>query len=908
MFESVTYMTLKYNAPFEPPEPIHFMQFRAVFSRTLSTVVALTLMVFGGTLAVLQAVAPDVYTFVLKIGSFGPGASEFAFPLGVATDLQNRIYIADTETDDLSVANDRIQIFNEDGSYLATIGGPGTGNGQFVYPFGVVVDQNGWVLVADSGNNRIQLFDPTRQFVTSFGTYGNYDTSPTGPPEYRDANGNYIGPTPTLTGLNFPTRVALRPGTRLNDQTDTEGRVAVLDNSNHRVVMLDARLNPLFSFGSFGTDGNALGNFEYPIGVAMDADRVYVADPANHRIQIFTLTGAPIAAFGSKGPANTPDDLQNPYDVQPDSQGRLFVADTDRSRILVLNPDPTTPQTPRCSDVDGAAAAGRCAILATDGTWYDARVLGAAGIGDGEFSFPQALSIDQSARLVVADSDNHRFQVFRGAKIRVSSATLLTAGPVESGQTVTVSVTIANEGATSLMVTPSLTPSLSGTLTSPAPAQIAASATAVFPFSFVTDNIGTLSFTAGGTGQPPVGASIIAPPVTTNSIAVTAAPVPKMNLGIGVTSPAGGSGGLGATVTVQVTVTNTGNVPLTQVTPSVDPSPAGLVIDTTMIQPDLGPLEAGASRPFTFTFTVALVGTVTFRAGATATYAVATPPGGTASISTATSAGPSTTFRVADDVIPPATTIALSTQPTDTGWYRTPVQVTLTASDNVAVRAINYRISGLAAGAASVAGNTATLTISAQGGSDLTYWATDTSGLVETPHTIHFDVDTVLPGISRGGVTPAPNAAGWNNTPPTVKFIGSDGESGVAFVTPDVTDDQQREPGGHGHSEGLRRQHVADDDHGQRRHEAALGILRGDDRGQPARLVHELGGGDHQVHRDRSDRPFRNPERQRGLSIDIAYPYRHDDHHAYRHARGGPAHGECLLHDQSGGRPHPRLR
>lgn len=53
-------------------------------------------MVFGGTLAVLQATTPDVYSFLFRVGEFGTGPSQFVFPIGLAVGGPlNRIYVSD---------------------------------------------------------------------------------------------------------------------------------------------------------------------------------------------------------------------------------------------------------------------------------------------------------------------------------------------------------------------------------------------------------------------------------------------------------------------------------------------------------------------------------------------------------------------------------------------------------------------------------------------------------------------------------------------------------------------------------------------------------------------------------------------------------------------------------------------
>jgi tripartite motif-containing protein 71 len=45
-----------------------------------------------------------------------------------------------------------------DGAHVRTIGSLGSGNGQFYIPFGgIAIDSDGRVVVADSGNHRVQV-------------------------------------------------------------------------------------------------------------------------------------------------------------------------------------------------------------------------------------------------------------------------------------------------------------------------------------------------------------------------------------------------------------------------------------------------------------------------------------------------------------------------------------------------------------------------------------------------------------------------------------------------------------------------------------------------------------------------------------------------------------------------------
>jgi DNA-binding beta-propeller fold protein YncE len=112
----------------------------------------------------------DSYKLLRTIG--GPGKSEsdddpgtFAKPTNVAVDLDGNLYVADT-------INDRIQIFDADGKFISMFGRAGDGVGYFARPKGLAVDADGHIWVADAAQNRIQIFDRDGHVLAYFGVAG----------------------------------------------------------------------------------------------------------------------------------------------------------------------------------------------------------------------------------------------------------------------------------------------------------------------------------------------------------------------------------------------------------------------------------------------------------------------------------------------------------------------------------------------------------------------------------------------------------------------------------------------------------------------------------------------------------------------------------------------------------------
>jgi tripartite motif-containing protein 71 len=93
------------------------------------------------------------------------GSGEFYYLFGIAIDqTSGNVYVADT-------GNNRIQVFTRTGNFIGAWGSFGTDNGQLYNPFGIAIDQtSGNVYVADTFNQRIQIFTRTGNFIGAWNT------------------------------------------------------------------------------------------------------------------------------------------------------------------------------------------------------------------------------------------------------------------------------------------------------------------------------------------------------------------------------------------------------------------------------------------------------------------------------------------------------------------------------------------------------------------------------------------------------------------------------------------------------------------------------------------------------------------------------------------------------------------
>lgn len=154
-------------------------------------------------------------------------------------------------------------------------------------------------------------------------------------------------------------------------------------------------------------------------------------------------------------------------------------------------------------------------------------------------------------------------------------------------------------------------------------------------------------------------------------------------------------------------------------------------------------------------------------------------------LSAAGSASAVCTLIVAGSPVTPATTANLSPAPSRAGWNNEDVRVNLVAlAGNRGVGEIRYGAIGAEPiPPTSVSGDTASVALSTDGTTSLSYGAVDSGGVAETPRRLKIKIDTVAPTIS-GIATPSANAFGWNNSEVTVRFHCGDSLSGLWFCTP----------------------------------------------------------------------------------------------------------------------------
>ncbi len=342
--------------------------------------------------AQLVVAVPD--SFITVAGSpknpgFADGAgadSRFDSPGGVATDTNGNIFVADTanhvirEIIPSGLTDCTVQTIAGSAGHSSFADGTGI-NAFFNFPYGVCVDTNGTVFVADSYNYVIRQikFDGTNWNVTTLAGLP-------GTPGTNDGAG-----TNALFGLPVSLTVGTAGNIYLADYYNYELRQVTPDGI---VSSLDG--NGFWPGGHFA----AQGAFELssPAGITADGKgNLYVADEFNN--QIFKVwTNAMYATWwahnyagwaginpGTNDGSEYSAQFNLPHDVAGDTNDNYYVADTGNDTIRKIAPDQSVSTIGGIGGVSGSA----------DGAGTNAL-----------FDEPRALVVDPNGIVYVADSGN----------------------------------------------------------------------------------------------------------------------------------------------------------------------------------------------------------------------------------------------------------------------------------------------------------------------------------------------------------------------------------------------------------------------------------------------------------------------------------------------------------------------
>lgn len=340
---------------------------------------------------------------------------------GLAVDSRGNVYIADA-------GDHRVRRISASG-VISTVAGSGragfSGDGgpataaQLRSPYGLAVDRNGNLYIADLGNARIRRVTPAGLISTIAGG------GTAAPSE---------GAKPTAVALVAPRNIAI----------DSYGLLYFADFGGHRVYTLreSGLLGIIAGTGQPGGSGDGgpavKAQLNSPAGLAVDTwGNVLIADNLNGRVR--KVWRGVIASLGDGGTAGlTSIPLLRPAGLALDPDGSLYIADLGTNQVLRVSP--SLEVTPIAQPARDLAVDMQGNLFACSGPLVFRRprlgesvlVAGsmAAGyVGDGvspdraRFQNPAAVARDIAGNLYIADTGNQRIR-----KITPDGAVLTVAG------------------------------------------------------------------------------------------------------------------------------------------------------------------------------------------------------------------------------------------------------------------------------------------------------------------------------------------------------------------------------------------------------------------------------------------------------------------------------------------------
>ena len=214
-------------------------------------------------------------------------------PSDVSVSRDGLIYVVDG-------VNNKIKIFDKNGSFVSSFGNQGSGRGEFSQPLGIDLDSDGKVYIADSGNQRVQIFSAAGGFVDEI--------------KLPASNGHQADPTDVAID-------------KVNN------KCYISDNDNHHVLAYD--LAKLTLIKTYGGRGSGRDRFRYPFLMALGKQQyLYVVDVINTRVQVLNSQGSFVGEIGGWGVEK--GEFFRPKGVAVDQNNRVYVSDSYTGVIQVF--------------------------------------------------------------------------------------------------------------------------------------------------------------------------------------------------------------------------------------------------------------------------------------------------------------------------------------------------------------------------------------------------------------------------------------------------------------------------------------------------------------------------------------------------------------------------------------------
>ena len=212
---------------------------------------------------------------------------------GIAVNTEGQLVVTDN-------SGHCVYVFDKNGDCLRKTGGKGSNTGEFQYPNGISFLNDNEVLIADSGNYRLQRLNiQTGTVVKSYGKKGR-------------KKGEFSWP--------------------IDDTVDDEERIVVTERDNNRIQVMSKEGESIFTFGDKGPE-----KLLWPTCCILYQNRFLVSDTGNHCIKAFDQSGTFLYKFGKEGYQD--GKFQTLYDLLVDSSNILLVCDFGNNQVQQFSLD-----------------------------------------------------------------------------------------------------------------------------------------------------------------------------------------------------------------------------------------------------------------------------------------------------------------------------------------------------------------------------------------------------------------------------------------------------------------------------------------------------------------------------------------------------------------------------------------
>lgn len=279
---------------------------------------------------VTQAVDPEPPLFVANI--YGQEGYPLKGPLAVALGNDGQIIVADS-------GNSKVQVFDHNGNLLKRFGQFGQGVGELNYPSSIAINSEGLIYVGDFNNNRIQVFSENGRLINTL-------------------DKKKLGHTIAPLALTFDREDNLYIANRT-------GEIMIFDRNGKRKL-------------KFGRAGSKQGHFSYPNGIAVGpSKKIYVSDSGNFRVQVFDPQGKLIKVIEQ-------DQLKVaiPKGIAVDHKERIYLVDNFQHRVNVFDKD-----------------------------WKYLFNFAIRGLNEGELNYPNGIYVKDN-KIYISDRENNRIAIF----------------------------------------------------------------------------------------------------------------------------------------------------------------------------------------------------------------------------------------------------------------------------------------------------------------------------------------------------------------------------------------------------------------------------------------------------------------------------------------------------------------